>query len=204
MVAWTNRPQMTVTVYIPNWLPMAVMSSISTILPAIRNRMPIGAYLRIREAQRWYGSVILPLWSTHPGTYHMIIVTSLMIASLRQSKKSLRGCPCSLMLPMIKPKQRENTTRPSALTPLTDPGTGTVSSRVIAWLPLSVNIVSFTVILTWTILLPYWVLYYVFQNKKMDSNIRAVNNIILFVIFALPADLISMSVKPEACICVNI
>lgn len=188
MVAWTSRPQMTVTVYIPNWLPMAVMSSISTILPAIRNRMPIGAYLRIRGAHRWYGNVILPLWSTHPGTYHMIIATSLMIASLRQSKKSLRGCPCSLMLPMIKPKQRENTTRPSALTPLTDPGTGTVSSRVISWLPLSVNIVSFTVILTWTILLPYWVLYYVFQNKKMDSNIRAVNNIILFVIFALPAD----------------
>lgn len=109
------------------------------------------------------------------GTYHMIIATSLMIASLRQSKKSLRGCPCSLMLPMIKPKQRENTTRPSALTPLTDPGTGIVSSRVCSLLPLSVNIVSFTVITTWTILLAYWVLYYVFQNKKVDSNIGAVN-----------------------------
>lgn len=44
-----SRPQITVIVYIPSWLPMAVMSSISTILPAIRNRIPIGAYLRINE-----------------------------------------------------------------------------------------------------------------------------------------------------------
>ncbi|TNN80639.1 hypothetical protein EYF80_009147 [Liparis tanakae] len=42
---------MTVTVYIPSWPPMAVMSSISTILPAIRNRIPIGAYLMFDE---WY------------------------------------------------------------------------------------------------------------------------------------------------------
>lgn len=38
---------MTVIVYIPSWPPMDVMSSISTILPAIRNRIPTGAYLRI-------------------------------------------------------------------------------------------------------------------------------------------------------------
>lgn len=46
-MAWMSRPQITVTVYIPSWLPMVVISSISTILPAIRNRIPIGAYLRI-------------------------------------------------------------------------------------------------------------------------------------------------------------
>lgn len=44
-----SRPQMTVTVYIPSWPPMDVTSSISTILPAIRNRIPIGAYLKIEE-----------------------------------------------------------------------------------------------------------------------------------------------------------
>lgn len=57
---------MTVIVYIPNWLPMAVMSSISTILPAIRNRMPIGAYLRIRGAQWLYGKLKS---AVYPATY---------------------------------------------------------------------------------------------------------------------------------------
>lgn len=47
MMAWMSSPQITVIVYIPSWPPMDVMSSISTILPAIRNRIPIGAYLRI-------------------------------------------------------------------------------------------------------------------------------------------------------------
>lgn len=162
-MAWMSSPQITVTVYIPNWPPMTEMSSISVILPAIRNKMPIGAYLRINERYSEFANErsITSFCNNSvrpcipPGTYHMIMATSLMMASLRQSKKSLRGCPCSLMLPMISPKHMENTTRPRALIPLTDPGTGIISSWVISLLSLSVNMVSFTVIVTWTTLLPY-------------------------------------------------
>lgn len=45
----------TVMVYMPNWPPISVRSSISTIFPAIRNRIPIGAYLRGGEEQRVIG-----------------------------------------------------------------------------------------------------------------------------------------------------
>ncbi len=48
-MAWISKPHITVIVYIPSWPPMAEMSSISTILPAIRNRIPIGAYLRMHD-----------------------------------------------------------------------------------------------------------------------------------------------------------
>lgn len=37
---------MTETVYIPSWPPTSARFFISTIFPAIRNRMPTGAYLR--------------------------------------------------------------------------------------------------------------------------------------------------------------
>lgn len=102
--------------------------------------------------------------SVRSATYHMMMATSLMMASLRQSKKSFRGCPCSLMLPMIRPKHMENTTRPRALTPFTDPGTGIISSRVNSRLSFSVNIESFTVIVTWTTLLAYCVLNWVLKK----------------------------------------
>jgi len=45
MVAWIVRPMITVMVYMPSCPPICVRSSISTIFPAIRNRMPMGAYL---------------------------------------------------------------------------------------------------------------------------------------------------------------
>lgn len=43
---WIIRPMMTVTVYMPSCPPISVMSSISTILPAIKKRIPMGAYLQ--------------------------------------------------------------------------------------------------------------------------------------------------------------
>lgn len=134
-MAWTSRPQITVTVYIPSWPPIAEMSSISTILPAIRNKIPMGAYLRMDRFHKCAlqaFNVLLSFesfWSF--DTYHIIMATSLMMASLRQSKKSRRGFPCSLMLPMIRPKQMEKTTKPSALIPFTAPGTGIISSSAI-------------------------------------------------------------------------
>lgn len=45
MMPWIMSPMITVTVYIPNCPPICVMSSISTIFPAIKNRIPTGAYL---------------------------------------------------------------------------------------------------------------------------------------------------------------
>lgn len=44
----------TVIVYMPSWPPICVRSSISTIFPAIRNRIPIGAYLTRGEEQRLF------------------------------------------------------------------------------------------------------------------------------------------------------
>lgn len=89
----------------------------------------------------------------------MIIATSLMIASLRLSKKSLRGWPCSFMLPMMRPKHMEKTTSPRALTPFTVPGIGITSSRVICSVRLvRLKTESFTVTVTWTIRFPYLVL----------------------------------------------
>lgn len=41
----------TVMTYMPSWPPICVRSSISTIFPAIRNRIPIGAYLTEEEEQ---------------------------------------------------------------------------------------------------------------------------------------------------------
>lgn len=41
----------TVITYMPSWPPICVRSSISTIFPAIRNRIPIGAYLTEEEEQ---------------------------------------------------------------------------------------------------------------------------------------------------------
>lgn len=49
---WISKPMITVMVYMPNWPPICVRSSISTIFPAIRNRIPIGAYLGGGEEQR--------------------------------------------------------------------------------------------------------------------------------------------------------
>lgn len=166
---------MTVIVYIPSWPPMAEMSSISTILPAIRNKIPIGAYLKTDGCYEFSNETFCSSseLKIRPGTYHIIMATSLMMASLRQSKKSFRGCPCSLMFPMMRPKHIENTTRPSALIPFTDPGTGIISSRVISWLPLGANNVSFTVIVTWTILLAYCVLNWNMQNKEESPQIVA-------------------------------
>lgn len=63
-------------------------------------------------------------------TDQMMMATSLMIASFRQSKKSLRAWPCCFMLPTTKPKHMEKTTRPRAFTPPEEPDTGTVSSTV--------------------------------------------------------------------------
>lgn len=60
----------------------------------------------------------------------MMMATSLMIDSFRQSKKSLRGWPCCFMLPMTRPKHMEKTTSPKAFTPPEEPDTGTVSSTV--------------------------------------------------------------------------
>ena len=48
---WISKPMITVMVYMPSWPPICVRSSISTIFPAIRNRMPMGAYLRGGEEQ---------------------------------------------------------------------------------------------------------------------------------------------------------
>lgn len=42
----------TVMTYMPSWPPICVRSSISTIFPAIRNRIPIGAYLT-EEEEHW-------------------------------------------------------------------------------------------------------------------------------------------------------
>jgi len=109
---------------------------------------------------------LTPLTDNSPNTYHIIMATSLMMASLRQSKKSFKGCPCSRMLPIIRPKQMENTTRPSALIPFTVPGTGIISSWAICLLPFSVNIVSFTVTVTWITLLAYFVLNYSLKKEK--------------------------------------
>lgn len=69
MVAWMSRPQITVTVYIPSWLPMVVMSSISTILPAIRNRIPIGAYLGISGCESTSEPVHSMSTPIHPSWY---------------------------------------------------------------------------------------------------------------------------------------
>lgn len=52
---WIRRPMMTVTVYMPSCPPISVMSSISTILPAIKKRIPMGAYLQWATIkQRYY------------------------------------------------------------------------------------------------------------------------------------------------------
>jgi len=60
----------------------------------------------------------------------MIMATSLMMASLRQLKNSRRARPFCFMLPITKPKHMENTTSPSAFTPLAEPGMGMTSSKV--------------------------------------------------------------------------
>lgn len=108
-------------------------------------------------------------WITH----HIIIATSCMMASLRESKKSLRACPCSFILPMIKPKHIENTTSPRALTPLVEPGRGITSSWEISWVALvRLNIESFTIIFTLMILLPYWVLNYRRKKRRKKKSAR--------------------------------
>lgn len=83
------------------------------------------------ENFRWtFLSNIKLVHLTELVTDQMMMATSLMMASFRQSKKSLRAWPCSFMLPMTRPKHMEKTTRPRALTPSEEPGTGTVSSTV--------------------------------------------------------------------------
>lgn len=63
-------------------------------------------------------------------TDQMMMATSLMMASFKQSKKSLRAWPCCFILPMTRPKHMEKTTKPRALTPAEELETGTVSSTV--------------------------------------------------------------------------
>lgn len=141
---WISKPMITVMVYIPSWPPICVRSSISTIFPAIKNKIPIGAYLK-KEEELWVMENIVNVLFDHlekmfeSEVYHMMMATRRIIASLRLSKKSLRSCPCSFMLPIIRPKHMEKTTKPRALTPFTWPGTGITSSRVISmisWVPL--------------------------------------------------------------------
>lgn len=106
------------------------------------------------------------------NSYHMMMATRRMIASLRLSKKSLRSWPCSFMLPIIRPKHMEKTTSPRALTPFTWPGTGIASSRVISmtsWVALvELKRVSFTVTVTWTTRLPYLVLNW--RMKELQDH----------------------------------
>ena len=48
---------MTVSVYIPSWPPITARSSISRILPAIKNMIPTGAYLQQKHkasAENWH------------------------------------------------------------------------------------------------------------------------------------------------------
>lgn len=78
------------------------------------------------------------------NTYHMITATRRMMASLSESKNSLRACPCSFMFPITNPKHMEKTTSPKALTPFTDPGTGTNSSLIL----VSVSMASDTLFIT--------------------------------------------------------
>lgn len=100
-----------------------------------------------------------------------------MMASLRESKKSLRACPCSFIFPMIKPKHIENTTRPRALTPLVAPGRGITSSWAISWVALvRLNIESFTITFTWMILLPYWVLNYMRKKRRRELVLKMSKN----------------------------
>lgn len=49
---WMSSPTMTDTVYIPNCPPTRARSFISTIFPAIRKRIPTGAYL-LNRGQMW-------------------------------------------------------------------------------------------------------------------------------------------------------
>lgn len=178
-MAWIIKPMITVMTYMPSWPPICVRSSISTIFPAIRNRIPIGAYLT-EEEEHWvieetcdgdicFNKKLLPL---RMNSYHMMMATSRMIASLRLSKKSLRSWPCSFMLPIIRPKHMEKTTSPRALTPFTWPGTGIASSRVISmtsWVALvELKRVSFTVTVTWTTRLPYLVLNW--RMKELEDQ----------------------------------
>lgn len=106
-----------------------------------------------------------------PSTYHIMMATSLMMASLRQSKKSFSGSPCSFMLPMMRPKHIENTTRPKALMLFTVPRIGITSSRVISWVPLvRLKMVSFTVTFTCTTRFPYVVLNCVAETVRMNTD----------------------------------
>lgn len=71
-----------------------------------------------------------PSTPSQPSTHQIMMPTSLIIASLRLSKKSRRTRPLCFMPPMTSPKATEKTTRPRALMPLAEPGTGTVSSKL--------------------------------------------------------------------------
>lgn len=71
-----------------------------------------------------------PLTLSQSSTHQIMMPTSLIIASLRLSKKSRRTRPLCFMPPMTNPKATEKTTRPRALMPLAEPGTGTISSKV--------------------------------------------------------------------------
>lgn len=85
----------------------------------------------------WYGTHadgnkhLYMAYTVSGNTYHIITATNLMMASLRESKNSFRAWPCSFMLPITNPKHMEKTTSPRALTPFTDPGTGTNSSVIL-------------------------------------------------------------------------
>lgn len=174
MTPWISKPMMTVMVYMPSWPPICVRSSISTIFPAIRKRIPTGAYLKGESDGVYYWTQWKSEEHSHQ-TYHMMMATSCIMASFRLSKKSLRSWPCSFMLPIIRPKHMEKTTSPRALTPLTWPGIGITSSLVISmnsWVPLvELKNVSFIVTVKWTTLFPYLVLNW--KTEELHLNIAS-------------------------------
>lgn len=117
-----------------------------------------------------------------------------MMASLRQLKNSRRARPFCFMLPIIKPKHMENTTSPSAFTPLDEPGMGITSSKVStsemvprAWVTFSMMLVKFSGTGIWVVATPavalllwrmvlvktlvlYWVLYWKDTDYQMHSQ----------------------------------
>ena len=92
--------------------------------------LPGGIFLRT-EHKLMAISIFYRAYRANGNTYHMITATNLMMASLRESKNSRRAWPCSFMFPITNPKHMEKTTSPRALTPFTDPGTGTNSSVIL-------------------------------------------------------------------------
>lgn len=78
---------MTDTVYIPSWPPTSARFFISTIFPAIRNRMPTGAYLRqenrrMEPFQKVIGKRLRRFLATNRSKYLVFINKLNLILSL--------------------------------------------------------------------------------------------------------------------------